>query len=91
MKVFKQFKTTGGNPNYIRHVNFIAKDREYIFDNDQCMFGVDISVYPHYNKWEVLSIDKKVSKPKSWTLLKFSTLTRDFYISNEFTIGGRKM
>ncbi|CAG7906263.1 unnamed protein product [Brassica rapa] len=94
---FHQSRTTWGNPNFIRHVlvdsyqhvNFIAKDREYIFDNDQCVFGVDISVFPFFNKWEVLSIDKTVYGPNSWKLLKFSTLTRDFYVSDEFSIGGK--
>ncbi|ESQ47329.1 hypothetical protein EUTSA_v10028049mg [Eutrema salsugineum] len=84
-------QTPWGNPNFIRHVNFIAKDREYIFDNDQCVFGVDISVYPYFNKWEVLSIDKTVYGPKSWKLLHFSTLFKDFYVSDEFSIGGKKM
>ncbi|CAH8387970.1 unnamed protein product [Eruca vesicaria subsp. sativa] len=85
---FHQFRTTWGNPNFIRRVDFKAKDREYIFDDDQCVFGVDISVYPLFNKWEVLSIDKTVYGPNSWKLLKFSTLTRDFYVSDEFSIGG---
>ncbi|XP_002870537.2 uncharacterized protein LOC9304595 isoform X1 [Arabidopsis lyrata subsp. lyrata] len=90
MRRFHQFRTTWGTPNFTRHFDFNAKDKEYIFDNDQCVFGVDISVYPYFNKWEVLSIDKTVYGPKSWKLKKFSTLIKDFYMSDEFSIGGKK-
>ncbi|KAG2304400.1 hypothetical protein Bca52824_033051 [Brassica carinata] len=57
---FHQFRTTWGSSNFIQTKQFKAKDKEYIFDDDQCVFGVDISVYPYYNKWEILSIDKTV-------------------------------
>ncbi|KAG7548284.1 MATH/TRAF domain [Arabidopsis suecica] len=90
MRRFHQFRTTWVTANFIRHFDFNAKDKEYIFDNDQCVFGVDISVYPYFNKWEVLSIDKTVYGPKSWKLKKFSTLIKDFYMSDEFSIGGKK-
>ncbi|KAH0926106.1 hypothetical protein HID58_018362 [Brassica napus] len=87
---FHQFRTTWGSPNFIQTKQFKAKDKEYIFDDDQCVFGVDISVYPYFNQWEILSIDKTVYGPNSWKLMKFSTLTRDFYISDDFSVGGKK-
>ncbi|KAF2546273.1 hypothetical protein F2Q70_00022061, partial [Brassica cretica] len=86
---FHQFRTTWGSPNFIQAKQFKAKDKEYIFDDDQCVFGVDISVYPYFNQWEILSIDKTVYGPNSWKLMKFSTLTRDFYISDDFSVGGK--
>lgn len=86
---FHQFRTTWGSPNFIQTKQFKAKDKEYIFDDDQCVFGVDISVYPYFNQWEILSIDKTVYGPNSWKLMKFSTLTRDFYISDDFSVGGK--
>lgn len=90
VKHFHQFRTTWGNPTFVDYGDFQSPNREYIFNNDQCVFGVDIKVYPYFNKWEVLSTDKTVYEPKSWKLMQFSTLDNDFYTSDEFSVGGKR-
>ncbi|CAE5968208.1 unnamed protein product [Arabidopsis arenosa] len=67
---------------------FNDPENGYVFDGDQCEFGVDVMV-PHTN-WEVVSFDQKPLYPKfSWTVNKFSKLKVNTYESKKFLMGGK--
>ncbi|XP_010421067.1 PREDICTED: ubiquitin carboxyl-terminal hydrolase 13-like [Camelina sativa] len=60
----------------------------YVFEGDQCEFGVDVMV-PLVN-WEVVSFPMKPPDKKfSWTLKKFSKLKDHCYVSDTFIMGGK--
>ncbi|CAA7030916.1 unnamed protein product [Microthlaspi erraticum] len=64
----------------------------YIFEGDQCEFGVDVIVVPPLTSWEILSFDEKLTRPNkfAWTVKNFSLLKNDQYTSNTFSKGGRQ-
>ncbi|WZZ33009.1 hypothetical protein YC2023_016410 [Brassica napus] len=63
----------------------------YVFEGDQCEFGVDVIVPSPRSNWEILSFNEKLRNPKfSWSVKKFSQLKEDKYISNTFSVGARK-
>lgn len=63
----------------------------YIYDN-HCEFGVDVTVASHYQKSESLFVTEKFDNPIfTYALLRFSTLLKESYQSDVFSIGGRSM
>ncbi|VVA98801.1 unnamed protein product [Arabis nemorensis] len=63
----------------------------FIFDGEQCEFGVDVMVVSPFTKWEVASFNKTFDYPKfSWSVKNFSELNEKSYFSNRFSMGGRK-
>ncbi|CAL9248304.1 unnamed protein product [Arabidopsis halleri] len=62
----------------------------YNFDGDTNLFGVDVFVTETFNNWEVFSFSESLhNRVYTWTLLNFSSLTKQFYVSEVFVIGGR--
>ncbi|CAH2053051.1 unnamed protein product [Thlaspi arvense] len=57
----------------------------------ECEFGVDVTVASPFTKWEVVSFDEEPSNPKFSLLVEnFSLLKENPYVSNKFSVGGRK-
>lgn len=70
---------------------FNDPENGYIFEGEQCEFGVDVMIASPFTKWEVVSFDEKLTFPKfSWSVKDFSVLKEDFYRSNSFSMGERK-
>lgn len=79
-----------GFPQLVPSDTFNNPENGYIFEGDQCEFGVDVIVAPPLTNWEILSFNEKLPDPKfSWTLNNFSKLKDNVYTSKSFSIGGR--
>ncbi|KAL0877672.1 hypothetical protein Bca101_027378 [Brassica carinata] len=71
--------------------SFNNPESGYVFEGDQCEFGVDDVVPSPLTNWEILSFNEKPENPKfSWTVKNFSPLKEDKYTSNTFSMGARK-
>ncbi|KAH0910893.1 hypothetical protein HID58_034214 [Brassica napus] len=87
---FHLFKTEWGIPSIQSTANYLDPTTGYVFDGDQCVFGVDVFVAQPFKKWEVFSFDEHVNEPIfSWKLTHLSTSFSDSYTSGTFTSGGR--
>ncbi|CAN6884393.1 unnamed protein product [Brassica oleracea var. botrytis] len=87
-KQFNALRPVRGFPQVLPLDTFNDPKNGYVFNGDQCEFGVDVMV-PLTNS-EVVSFSQKPSNPKfSWTVNKFSKLKEHHYISSKFLIGGR--
>ncbi|CAF1931358.1 unnamed protein product [Brassica napus] len=74
-KQFNALRPVRGFPQVLPLDTFNDPKNGYVFNGDQCEFGVDVM---------------KPSNPKfSWTVNKFSKLKEHHYISSKFLIGGR--
>ncbi|KAJ4909648.1 TRAF-like family protein [Raphanus sativus] len=68
--------------------SFNNPENGYVFEGDQCEFGVNVIVHSPLTKWEILSFNEKLQNPKfSWTVKNFSQLKEDKYTSNRFSMG----
>ncbi|KAF3592572.1 hypothetical protein DY000_02025139 [Brassica cretica] len=84
-------RKNGGCSKFFPSDAFNKLENVYIFEGDQCEFGVEVIVPSPLTKWEILSFNEKLQGPKfSWTVKKFSQLKEDDYISNTFSMGARK-
>ncbi|EFH61739.1 hypothetical protein ARALYDRAFT_318939 [Arabidopsis lyrata subsp. lyrata] len=91
VKRFNALRTVWGLSQVLSLETFNDPKNGYIFEGDQCEFGVDVLVAPSLTKWEVVSFNQKISNPKfSWTLKKFKELKEEFYDSVKFLVGGRQ-
>lgn len=62
----------------------------YLYDGDHCEFGVDVIIPSIAENSELFSATEKFFNPTStWTIRGFSTLLKDSYLSDVFSIGGR--
>ncbi|KAJ0244162.1 MATH/TRAF domain-containing protein [Hirschfeldia incana] len=86
-KQFNALRSVHGFPQVLPLDTFNDPKNGYVFDGDQCEFGVDVMV-PLTN-WEVVSYTQEFSNPKfHWTLKKFSKLKEHCYVSNKLLAGG---
>ncbi|CAH2066412.1 unnamed protein product [Thlaspi arvense] len=91
VKRFNALKTVWGLQQVISSETFTNPENGYVFEGDQCEFGVDVIVAPPLTNWEILSFDEKLLNPKfSWNVKNFSTLKKHLYKSGSFSMGGRK-
>ncbi|KAJ0242775.1 TRAF-like family protein [Hirschfeldia incana] len=90
VKRFNALKTVWGLRQVLPFDSFNNPENGYVFEEDQCEFGVDVVVPSPLTSWEILSFNKKLQKPKfSWTVKKFSQLKEHEYTSNKFSVGER--
>ncbi|XP_056859996.1 uncharacterized protein LOC108831736 [Raphanus sativus] len=90
-KRFNALKTVWGLQQVLPYDAFSKPENGYVFEGDQCEFGVEVTVPSPLTKWEILSFNEKLQDPKfSWSVKKFSQLKEDKYISNTFAMGERK-
>ncbi|KAG2315984.1 hypothetical protein Bca52824_019106 [Brassica carinata] len=85
---FSVNKTMWGFPRVLPLSTFSNLKNGYLYDMDQCEFGVDIIIPPLFEKSELFSVTKSFpNKRFTWFIQGFSTLPSD-YLSEEFIIGG---
>ncbi|CAH8326992.1 unnamed protein product [Eruca vesicaria subsp. sativa] len=90
VKRFNALKTVWGLRQVLPFDSFNNPENGYVFEEDQCEFGVDVVVPSPLTSWEILSFNKKLQKPKfHWTVKKFSQLKEHEYTSNKFSVGER--
>ncbi|KAG2312912.1 hypothetical protein Bca52824_024469 [Brassica carinata] len=88
---FNPLKTVWGLQQVLSSDSFNNPESGYVFEGDQCEFGVDDVVPSPLTNWEILSFNEKPENPKfSWTVKNFSPLKEDKYTSNTFSMGARK-
>lgn len=91
VKRFNALKTVWGLQQVLPFDSFNSPKNGYVFEGDQCEFGVDVIVALPLTNWEILSFDEKLPNPKfSWTIKNFSDLKEDVYTSDRFSMGGRE-
>lgn len=89
-KRFHLSNTDWGVPTFLDTKLFKFPVYGYIFNGEQCVFGIDVFVAQPFKKWEVFSYDENISNPVfTWNLTNFSTLNLDSYTSDSFTSGDR--
>ncbi|KAL1188204.1 Ubiquitin C-terminal hydrolase 12 [Cardamine amara subsp. amara] len=87
---FNVFKTMWGFSQVLPVDTFKDPKNGYLYDGDHCEFGVDVTIPSLFKKFELFSVTDHFSNPRfTWTLRGFSTLLKDSYLSDEFSIGGR--
>ncbi|CAN8258669.1 unnamed protein product [Cochlearia groenlandica] len=87
---FNAFKTMWGFSQVIPVATFKDTKNGYLYDGDHCEFGVDVTIPTLYQRSELFTATEKFDSPKfTWSIRGFSTLLKDTYFSDLFTIGGR--
>uniref|UniRef100_A0A0D3CXM5 MATH domain-containing protein n=1 Tax=Brassica oleracea var. oleracea TaxID=109376 RepID=A0A0D3CXM5_BRAOL len=88
VKRFNALKTVWGWGRVLLYDTFNNHGNGYIFEGDQCEFGVNVIVSPPPTRMEILSFHDKIPYPKYlWTVKKFSELIEYVHISNSFSMG----
>ncbi|XP_010490035.2 PREDICTED: uncharacterized protein LOC104767751 [Camelina sativa] len=88
-KQFNAIRPVWGFPRVLPLDTFNDPKNGYVFEGDQCEFGVDVMV-PLVN-WEVVSFPMKPPNTKfSWTVKKFSKLKGHCYVLIGWVLYGRK-
>ncbi|KAF8059226.1 hypothetical protein N665_1233s0006 [Sinapis alba] len=91
VKRFNALKTVWGLQQVLPSFQFNNPESGYVFEGDQCEFGVDVVVPSPLTNWEILSFNEKLPFPKfSWNVKNFSQLKEDRYLSNTFSMGARQ-
>ncbi|CAH2051249.1 unnamed protein product [Thlaspi arvense] len=89
IKSFNTLRTVWGFPRVLPLDTFNDPINGYIYEADQCEFGVDFIVAPPPTNWKILSFHEKFPRPKfSWTVASFSKLKENSYTSTKFSMGG---
>ncbi|KAG2246833.1 hypothetical protein Bca4012_090209 [Brassica carinata] len=87
---FNVFKTMWGFSQVLPVATFKDPKNGYLYDGDHCEFGVDVTIPTTYQVSELFSIaDNFYNLKFTWTIRGFSTLFKDTYYSDLFSIGGR--
>jgi len=89
-KRFFLFKPYWGYGNVRAYADVANPNAGWLFDGENVLFGVDVFVTEVFNKWEVFSFTKSLhDRLYKWTLPNFSSLEKQYYVSDKFVIGGR--
>jgi hypothetical protein len=87
---FSVFKTMWGFSQVLPIDTFKDPTKGYLYDGDHCEFGVDVTMPSLYEKSELFSVTENFLNPRfTWTIRGFSTLLKNSYLSEVFSIGGR--
>ncbi|CAH2053226.1 unnamed protein product [Thlaspi arvense] len=87
---FNVFKTMWGFSQALSVDTFKDTRNGYLYDGDHCEFGVDVTIPSLFEKSELFSVTENLQTPRyTWTIRGFSTLLKDTYYSDVFSIGGR--
>ncbi|ESQ46812.1 hypothetical protein EUTSA_v10028326mg, partial [Eutrema salsugineum] len=88
VKHFNALKMVWGLSQVISLDTFNDPKKGYIFEGDECEFGVDVDVSPPLTSWEILSFCEKLPSPKfSMAIKNFSDLKEYLRQSNIFSMG----
>ncbi|CAN7117812.1 unnamed protein product [Brassica rapa subsp. narinosa] len=84
------FKTMWGFSQVLPLATFRDPSNGYLYDEDHCEFGVDVTIHSPFQSSELFSVARNFDKPRfSWTIRSFSALVGDTYFSDTFSVGGR--
>ncbi|CAG7882861.1 unnamed protein product [Brassica rapa] len=84
------FKTMWGFPRVLPLDTFRNPSNGYLFNGDNCEFGVDVTVHSPFESSELFTVARNFPNPRfTWTIQRFSTLVGDTHLSNTFSVGGR--
>ncbi|CAF1906465.1 unnamed protein product [Brassica napus] len=86
VKRFNALQTVWGLRQVLPFDSFNNPENGYVFEGDQCEFGVDVVVPSPVTNWEILSFNEKFS----WNVKNFSQLKENRYTSNTFSMGARQ-
>ncbi|CAA7055163.1 unnamed protein product [Microthlaspi erraticum] len=87
---FNVFKTMWGFSQVLPLDTLKDSRNGYLYDGDHCEFGVDVSIPTPFKMSELFTITHNFPTPRyTWTLQRFSTLPKDDYSSDAFSVGGR--
>lgn len=90
MRKYSKMKSEYGFSHLLSHNIFNKASNGFLVDNC-CTFGVEISVLKASNKGESLTIFKEPQQDTFfWNIYSFSAKTNEFYVSEPFTVKGRK-
>ncbi|CAA0383275.1 unnamed protein product [Arabidopsis thaliana] len=90
-KLFNAFRTIWGLAQVLPVDTFTDPKNGYIFEGDQCEFGVDVIVAAPPTNWEIHTLHEALSQPKFfWTVKNFSELNNNVYTSGNFSMRERK-
>ncbi|CAF2099830.1 uncharacterized protein LOC103869330 [Brassica rapa] len=88
---YNNFKTMWGFSQVLPGYTFKSPYNGYLYDGDHCEFGVDVTTPTVFQTSELFTVANNFKTPTfTWRLLKFSTLLEDTYLSDTFSIGGRR-
>uniref|UniRef100_A0A1J3IYU3 MATH domain and coiled-coil domain-containing protein n=1 Tax=Noccaea caerulescens TaxID=107243 RepID=A0A1J3IYU3_NOCCA len=86
---FNVFKTMWGFSQVIPVETFKDSKNGYLYNGDHCEFGVDVTIPTTYKKSELFTLTDFDNPRYTYILQRFSTLLKDYYFSDVFSIGGR--
>ncbi|CAH2061334.1 unnamed protein product [Thlaspi arvense] len=86
---FNALKTMWGFSKVLPLDTFKDPTNGYLYDGDHCEFGVDVIVDTPFEKSELFSV-RWSSEKFAWTIQNFSTLVKDNYYPDVFSLGGKK-
>lgn len=90
MRKYSKMKSEHGFTKFLAHNAFNQASNGFLVDNG-CTFGVEVSVLKASNKGESLTIFKEPQLGSFfWSISSFSNKTNEFYLSEPFTVKGRK-
>ncbi|KAL1197746.1 Ubiquitin C-terminal hydrolase 12 [Cardamine amara subsp. amara] len=85
---FNVFKTMWGFSQVLSVDTFKDPTNGYLYDGDHCEFGVDVTIPSLFENFELFSVTEEFTNPRfTWTIRGFSTLLKDTYLSDVFSIG----
>lgn len=63
----------------------------YIFEEDKCEFGVDVTIDSTVTNWEIVSFNENFCYPKFFFSVKNFTMLNEhlYFMSNTFSVGGK--
>ncbi|CAF1906456.1 unnamed protein product [Brassica napus] len=70
VKRFNALKTVWGLQQVLPFDSFNHPENGFVFEGDQCEFGVDVIVVPPLTNWEILFFNEKLQNPSSLGLLR---------------------
>ncbi|CAN7136806.1 hypothetical protein BRARA_D01412 [Brassica rapa] len=85
---FDAFNTMWGFSKVLPVDTFKDPKNGYLYNGEHCEFGVDVIVPTPFEESETFSISSSSDK-YTWTIQKFSTLSKDLY-SPVISLGGKK-
>ncbi|CAH8383551.1 unnamed protein product [Eruca vesicaria subsp. sativa] len=91
VKRFNALKKVWGSSQILPLEFFSDPKNGYIFEEDQCEFGVDVTIDSTLANWEIVSFNENLCYSKFFFNVKNITILGEHvcYMSNTFSVGGK--
>ncbi|CAN7074086.1 unnamed protein product [Brassica oleracea var. botrytis] len=91
VKRFNALKKVWGSSQMLPLELFNDPKNGYIFEEDQCEFGVDVTIDSTLTNWEIVSFNENFCYSKFFFSVKNFTMLNEhlYYMSNTFSVGGK--